>query len=161
VQLESGAPAINLPAVHLPPYVAPCHPYAAAAQAAFAPRPGAGRRAARQGNADHRAAGRANAARAALAALPGLVLYLFRWVLVLGRLPRRVAARLWVFTLLDELWGLGLYLHAYDAPTARQLRYLKWSVGLGLLFTLAALAEIAYQRYGEWRSLRRALMRPA
>ncbi len=28
----------------------------------------------------------------AVAALPGLVLYLFRWVLVLGRLPRRVAA---------------------------------------------------------------------
>jgi toxin CptA len=97
----------------------------------------------------------------ALAALPGLVLYLFRWVLVLGRLPRRAGARLWVFTLVDELWGLSLYLHAYDAPTARQLRYLKWSVGLGLVFTLAALAEIAYQRYGERRSLRRALMRPA
>jgi len=95
------------------------------------------------------------------AALPGLVLYLFRWVLVRGRLPRRTAARIWVFTLLDELWGLGLYLHAYDAPTARQLRYLKWSFGLGLLFTLAALAEIAYQRYGERRSLRRALLRPA
>jgi toxin CptA len=95
------------------------------------------------------------------AAIPGLVLYLFRWVLVLGRLPRRAAARIWVFTLLDELWGLGLYLHAYDAPTARQLRYLKWSFGLGLLFTLAALAEIAYQRYGEQRSLRRALLRPA
>lgn len=97
----------------------------------------------------------------ALAALPGLVLYLFRWVLVLGRLPRRAGARIWVFTLVDELWGLSLYLHAYDAPTARQLRYLKWSVGLGLVFTLAALAEIAYQRYGERRSLRRALMRPA
>jgi len=97
----------------------------------------------------------------ALAALPGLVLYLFRWVMVRGRMPRRVAARLWVFTLLDELWGLSLYLHAYAAPTARQLRYLKWSFGLGLLFTLAALAEIAYQRYGERRSLRRALMRPA
>ena len=97
----------------------------------------------------------------AVAALPGLVLYLFRWVMVLGQMPRRAAARLWVFTLLDELWGLSLYLHAYDAPTARQLRYLKWSVGLGLFFTLAALAEIAYQRYGERRSLRRALMRPA
>jgi len=97
----------------------------------------------------------------AVAALPGLVLYLFRWVMVLGQMPRRAAARLWVFTLLDELWGLSLYLHAYDAPTARQLRYLKWSVGLGLLFTLAALAEITYQRYGERRSLRRALMRPA
>jgi hypothetical protein len=97
----------------------------------------------------------------AVAALPGLVLYLFRWVLVLGRLPRRVATRLWLFTLLDELWGLALYLHAYDAPTARQLRYLKWSVGLGLSFTLAALAEVAWQRYGERRRLRRALLRPA
>ena len=58
----------------------------------------------------------------ALAALPGLVLYLFRWVLVLGRLPRRAGARLWGFTLVDELWGLSLYLHTYDAPTARQLR---------------------------------------
>lgn len=92
------------------------------------------------------------------AALPGLVLYLFRWVLVLGRLPRRTAARIWVFTLLDELWGLSLYLHAYDAPTDRQLRYLKWSVGLGLFFTLAALAEIAYGRYRERRGLRRALL---
>ena len=97
----------------------------------------------------------------AVAALPGLVLYLFRWVMVGGRMPRRAATRLWVFTLLDELWGLVLYLHAYDAPTARQLRYLKWSVGLGLFFTLTALAEITYQRYGERRSLRRALMRPA
>ena len=95
------------------------------------------------------------------AVLPGLVLYLFRWVLVLGRLPRRAGARLWGFTLVDELWGLSLYLHAYDAPTARQLRYLKWSVGLGLAFTLAALAEIAYQRYRERRGLRRALLRAA
>ncbi|MDO7884128.1 hypothetical protein [Hymenobacter cheonanensis] len=92
------------------------------------------------------------------AAVPGLVLYLFRWVVVLGRIPRRAAARIWVFTLLDELWGLSLYLHAYDAPTARQLRYLKWSVGLGLFFTLAALAEIAYRRYRERRGLRRALL---
>lgn len=96
-----------------------------------------------------------------VAAIPGLVLYLFRWVMVLGRIPRRTAAGLWLFTLLDELWGLALYLHAYDAPTARQLRYLKWSVGLGLSLTLAALAEIAWQRYGERRSLRRALLRPA
>ena len=91
------------------------------------------------------------------AALPGLVLYLFRWVLVLGRVPRRAAAGVWIFTLLDEMWGLSLYLHAYDAPTARQLRYLKWSVGLGLGFTLAALAEIAYRRYRARRGLRRAL----
>lgn len=92
------------------------------------------------------------------AALPGLVLYLFRWVIVLGRIPRRSATRIWIFTLLDELWGVSLYLQAYDAPTARQLRYLKWSVGLGLVFTLTALAEIAYRRYRERRGLRRALL---
>ena len=95
------------------------------------------------------------------AALPGVVLYLFRWVMVLGRMRRRVAAGIWLFTLLDELWGLSLYLHAYDEPTDRQLRYLKWSVGLGLTFTLAALAEIGYQRYREGRRLRRALLRAA
>jgi toxin CptA len=92
------------------------------------------------------------------AAIPGLVLYLFRWVIVLGRIPRRAVNRIWLFTLLDELWGLGLYLYAYDAPTARQLRYLKWSVGLGLAFTLTALAEIGYQRYRERQSMRRALL---
>jgi len=95
------------------------------------------------------------------AVLPGLVLYLFRWVLVLGRLPRRAAAGIWVFTLIDELWGLGLYLNACDAPTARQLRYLTWSVGLGLAFTLAALAEIALRRRRERRGLRRALLHAA
>jgi hypothetical protein len=95
------------------------------------------------------------------AVIPGLVLYLFHWVMVAGRVPRRAVARIWLFTLLDELWGLTLYLHAYDAPTARQLRYLKWSVGLGLVFTLAALAEIAFQRYRERRGLRRALLRAA
>jgi len=91
------------------------------------------------------------------AAIPGLVLYLFHWVMVLGRIPRRAAGGIWLFTLIDELWGLSLYLHAYDAPTDRQLRYLKWSVGLGLVFTLAALAEIAYQRFRERRGQRRAL----
>jgi len=91
------------------------------------------------------------------AVIPGLVLYLFHWVMVLGRIPRRAAGGIWLFTLIDELWGLSLYLHAYDAPTAQQLRYLKWSVGLGLVFTLAALAEIAYQRFRERRGRRRAL----
>ncbi|TDN36446.1 hypothetical protein E4631_18690 [Hymenobacter sp. UV11] len=95
------------------------------------------------------------------AALPGVVLYLFRWVMVLGRMRRRAAAGIWLFTLIDELWGLSLYLHAYDEPTDRQLRYLKWSVGLGLTFTLAALGEIFYQRYREGRRLRRALLRVA
>ena len=93
----------------------------------------------------------------ALAALPGVVLYLFRWVLVLGRLRRRVAVAIWLFTLLDELWGLALFHYAYDEPTARQLRYLKWSVGIGLTLTLLALAEILGQRLREGRSLRRAL----
>ncbi|GAA4495226.1 hypothetical protein GCM10023172_06590 [Hymenobacter ginsengisoli] len=92
------------------------------------------------------------------AVLPGLVLYLCHWVIMAGRIPRRSVARIWFFTLLDELWGLALYLHAYDAPTARQLRYLKWSVGLGLVFTLTALAEVAYRRYRERRGLRRALL---
>jgi toxin CptA len=92
------------------------------------------------------------------AAVPGLVLYLFRWVMVLGRIPRRAAARIWMFTLLDEVWGLSLYLYAYHVPTDRQLRYLKWSVGLGLFFTLTALAEITYRRYRERRGLRRALL---
>ncbi len=95
------------------------------------------------------------------AALPGVVLYLFRWAMVLGRVRRRAAAGIWLFTLIDELWGLSLYLHAYDEPTARQLSYLKWSVGLGLAFTLAALGEIFYQRYRERRRLRRALSRAA
>ncbi|WP_151087784.1 hypothetical protein [Hymenobacter baengnokdamensis] len=94
------------------------------------------------------------------AALPGLVLYLARWVMVLGRMRRRAAALIWGFTFVDELWGLSLYLHAYDAPTARQLRYLDWSYGLGLACTLAGLLEIGYRYYRE-RIGRRALMRTA
>ena len=95
------------------------------------------------------------------AAVPGLVLYAFRWVMVLGRVRRRAAVVVWVFTLIDELWGLSLYLNAYDAPTARQLRYVKWSYGLGLAFTLAALLEIGYQRFRDQGRLRRALLRAA
>lgn len=97
----------------------------------------------------------------ALAAVPGLVLYTFRWVMVLGRVGQRGAVLVWVFTLIDELWGLSLYFQAYDAPTARQLRYVKWSYGLGLTFTLVALLEIAYRRYRARRGLRRALLRAA
>lgn len=97
----------------------------------------------------------------ALAAVPGLVLYAFRWVMVLGRVGQRGAAIVWVFTLIDELWGLSLYFQAYDAPTAQQLRYVKWSYGLGLTFTLAALLEIGYRRYRARRGLRRALLRAA
>lgn len=94
------------------------------------------------------------------AALPGLVLYAFRWVLVLGRVRRRGAVIVWLFTLIDEVWGLALYLRATDAPTARQLRYLNWSYRLGLVFTLAALLEIGYRRYRERANLR-ALLRGA
>ncbi|MGI4872730.1 MAG: hypothetical protein ACRYFX_16340 [Janthinobacterium lividum] len=88
------------------------------------------------------------------AAIPGMVLYAFRWVMVLGQVRRRAATAVWLFTLVDELWGLAVYLHAVDAPTARQLRYLKWSYGLGMAFTLAALLEIGYRRYTERRRLR-------
>jgi len=91
------------------------------------------------------------------AALPGLVLYAFRWVMVLGRVGRRRAVIVWVFTLIDELWGLALYLHTIDAPTMRQLRYLNWSYRLGLVFTLAALLEINWRRYRERANLRALL----
>jgi toxin CptA len=96
-----------------------------------------------------------------LAVLPGLVLYLFRWVMVLGSFRRRPAAAVWVFTLIDELWGLALYLRATDgAPTMHQLRYLNWSYRLGLIFSLAALLEIAYRRYRDRAGLR-ALLKSA
>lgn len=91
------------------------------------------------------------------AALPGLVLYAFRWVMVLGRVGRRGAAIVWVFTFVDELWGLALYLRAADAPTVRQLRYLNWSYRLGLAFTVAALVEIFWRRRRERASLRALL----
>lgn len=94
------------------------------------------------------------------AALPGLVLYAFRWVMVLGRVGRRGGAIVWGFTLIDEVWGLALYLRATDAPTARQLRYVNWSYRLGLVFTLAALLEIGYRRYRERAGLR-ALLKSA
>jgi toxin CptA len=93
-----------------------------------------------------------------LAILPGLVLYLFRWVMVLGNTRRRVALVIWLFTLLDELWGLILYLRATGgAPTLRQLRYLDWSYRLGLAFSVAALLEIGYRRYRDRADLRALL----
>ena len=88
------------------------------------------------------------------AALPGMVLYIFRWTMVLGRVRRRAATAMWLFTLLDELWGLAVYLRAVDEPTARQMRYLTWSYALGMGFTVAALLEIGYGRYRERRRLR-------
>jgi len=94
------------------------------------------------------------------AALPGVVLYLYRWGLALGQFTRRGAAVVWLLTMLDEAWGLVLYLNVVDEPTARQLHYLNWSYGLGLAFTLTALAEIYLGRRRERRHLR-ALMRAA
>lgn len=91
------------------------------------------------------------------AALPGLVLFLYHVGMVRGQVPRRVAATVWVLTLLDEAGGLALYLNVVDAPTTQQLRYLQWSCGLGLAFTLAALLEIWWQRSGERRHLRAQL----
>lgn len=94
-----------------------------------------------------------------LAVLPGLVLYLARWVMVLGNARRRIATVIWLFTILDELWGLILYLRATGgAPTLRQLRYLDWSYRLGLAFSVAALLEIGYRRYRD-RAGRRALLK--
>ncbi len=95
-----------------------------------------------------------------LATLPGLVLYMFRWVLVTSNMRRRAAVSIWVFTLLDELWGLALYLRTVDAPKLQQLRYVNWSYRLGLVFSLAALAEIGYRRYRE-RAHLRALLKTA
>jgi len=95
-----------------------------------------------------------------LATLPGMALYLFRWVVVLSNMRRRAVVAIWVLTIIDELWGLALYLRAVDAPTMRQLRYLNWSYGLGLVFSLAALLEIGYQRYRE-RAHLRALIKAA
>lgn len=93
-----------------------------------------------------------------LAVLPGLVLYLFRWVMVLSNARRRVVMVIWLFTILDELWGLILYLRATGgAPTLRQLRYLDWSYRLGLAFSLAALLEIGYRRYRDRAGLRALL----
>ena len=92
------------------------------------------------------------------AALPGVVLFLFRSGIVLGQVPRRAAAAVWWFTLLDEAWGIVLYLNVVDEPTRQQLRYLMWSYGLGLAFTLAALTEIYLGQRRERRHLR-ALMR--
>jgi hypothetical protein len=94
------------------------------------------------------------------AVVPGLVLYLYRWGLVLGQVPRRVARVVWLLTLLDEAWGLIIYHSVVNEPTARQLHYLNWSYGLGLAFTLAALAEISLGRRRERRHLR-ALLRAA
>lgn len=79
-----------------------------------------------------------------LSALPGVVLYLLHWHLALGRAGRIFAAAIWVFTLLDELWGLFLF-QEIDSPTRAQIRMLHWSYFLGLGIILLALAELGWR----------------
>lgn len=78
-----------------------------------------------------------------LSALPGVVLYLLHWHLALGRAGRVLAAAVWVFTLLDELWGLLLF-QELDSPTRGQIRLLHWSYFLGLGIILLALGELGW-----------------
>lgn len=79
-----------------------------------------------------------------LSALPGVVLYLLHWHLALGRAWRILAAAVWAFTLIDELWGLFLF-QELDSPTRAQIRMLHWSYFLGLGIILLALAELAWR----------------
>ena len=81
---------------------------------------------------------------ALLTALPGVVLYALHWHLVLGRPERRFAAVVWVFTLIDELWGLFLF-RQLESPTLGQVRMLNWSYFLGLAIILTALAELGWR----------------
>ena len=79
-----------------------------------------------------------------LSALPGVALYLLHWQLALGRNSRAFATAVWVFTLLDELWGLFLF-QGLDSPTRGQIRMLYWSYFLGLGIILLALGELAWR----------------
>lgn len=79
-----------------------------------------------------------------LSALPGVVLYLLHWHLALGRAGRVLAAAVWAFTLLDELWGLLLF-QELDSPTRGQIRLLHWSYFLGLGIILLALGELGWR----------------
>lgn len=79
-----------------------------------------------------------------LSALPGVVLYLLHWHLVLGRVGRMFAAAVWGFTLLDELWGLFLF-EELDSPTQAQIRMLHWSYFLGLGIILLAVGELGWR----------------
>ncbi|WP_201981427.1 hypothetical protein [Hymenobacter rubidus] len=79
-----------------------------------------------------------------LSALPGVVLYLLHWQLALGRVGRVFAMAVWVFTLVDELWGLLLF-KELEAPTHGQIRMLHWSYFLGLGIILLALGELAWR----------------
>lgn len=79
-----------------------------------------------------------------LSALPGVVLYVLHWQLVLGRVGRGFAAAVWGLTLLDELWGLFLF-QELDSPTQAQIRLLHWSYFLGLGIILLALGELGWR----------------
>lgn len=79
-----------------------------------------------------------------LSVLPGVVLYLLHWQLALGRVGRLFATAVWVFTLLDELWGLLLF-EELDSPTRGQIRMLYWSYFLGLGIILLALGELGWR----------------
>lgn len=79
-----------------------------------------------------------------LSALPGVALYLLHWHLALGRAGRVLAATVWGFTLLDELWGLMLF-QELNSPTRGQVRLLHWSYFLGLGIILLALGELGWR----------------
>ncbi|WP_210520526.1 hypothetical protein [Hymenobacter terricola] len=79
-----------------------------------------------------------------LSALPGVILYLLHWQLVLGRAGRIFAAMVWAFTLVDELWGLFLF-KELESPTRGQIRMLHWSYFLGLGIILLALGELGWR----------------
>ena len=79
-----------------------------------------------------------------LSALPGVILYILHWQLALGRAGRILAAVVWGFTLIDELWGLFLF-KELESPTRGQIRMLYWSYFLGLGIILLALGELAWR----------------
>ena len=81
---------------------------------------------------------------ALLTALPGVVLYLLHWHLVLGRPPRRVAVIVWIFTLIDEAWGLLLF-GEFEHATQGQVRFMYWSYFVGLAIIITALLEIGWR----------------
>jgi len=81
---------------------------------------------------------------ALLTALPGVVLYLLHWHLVLGRPPRRVAVIVWIFTLIDEAWGLLLF-GEFEHATKGQVRFMYWSYFVGLAIIITALLEIGWR----------------
>ena len=86
-----------------------------------------------------------------LSAFPGVVLYLLHWHLALGRAGRVLAAGVWLFTLIDERWGVFLF-QELDTPTQVQTQMLYWSYFLGLGIILLALAELAWR--WQWHRVR-------